>query len=246
MRDSGRSAGHKATSYRLAAVAALALLASACTLRAPTEPAPDADAAAPASVDRDSATAYRVDPERSRLVLRVYRAGPLARLGHNHVLATRELDGTIWYRDRQGRSAFRIGFPARSLTVDEPGLRREAGTGFEGEIAAEDIEGTRRNLLGERVLDAERHPRIAAELVAVSGEPPSLTLTASVTVRGRSAIVDFPVTLQISDDRLIAEGSTTVDHARLGLEPFSVMGGALSVAQEIGIDYRVEAERLRP
>jgi hypothetical protein len=37
-----------------------------------------------------------------------------------------------------------------------------------------------------------------------------------------------------------------VSHARLGLEPYSVMGGALSVAEEIEVVYHIEAERLRP
>ncbi|MEJ2603160.1 MAG: YceI family protein [Gammaproteobacteria bacterium] len=227
-------------------MAVLALLATACATRPPVEPESAGRPAAAASVDRESATTYRVDADASLLTLRTYRAGPLARLGHNHVLATRDLEGMIWYRDRAGRSAFRIGFAAESLSVDEPALRREAGPGFEGEIPAEDIEGTRRNMLGSGVLDAANHPRITAELVESAGRPPSLTLTVAVTVRDRTSLIEFPATVEARAERLIARGSTRVSHARLGLEPFSVMGGALSVADEIEVVYHIEAERLRP
>jgi polyisoprenoid-binding protein YceI len=225
-----------------AASAALVLLA-ACAGRAPVEPAPSADETTPATVDRASATEYRVDGAVSLLQLYVYRAGALARLGHNHVVASRDLEGTIWYRDRQGRSAFRISVPVAQLTVDEPALREAAGEDFPGEIPPEDIEGTRSNMLGEAVLAADAHPTITAELVAVEEAGDALTATAAVTIRGRRRLMEFPVQLDVQGERLVASGETTVTHAELGLQPFSVMGGALSVAEEIGVSYRIVARR---
>ncbi|WP_405233840.1 YceI family protein [Lentisalinibacter salinarum] len=229
-------------SAAVAATAALVLLA-ACAGRAPVEPAPTAEKSRAAEVDRATATEYRVDTEASLLQLYVYRAGPLARLGHNHVVASRDLQGTVWYRDRRGRSAFRISLPVARLTVDEPALREAAGDDFPGEIPPEDIEGTRRNMLGEAVLDAARHPELTAELVAVDRRGEALTATAALTIRGRRRLVDFPLQVRVDDDRLVATGETTVSHAALGLEPFSVMGGALSVAEDIGVRYRVVAHR---
>lgn len=226
-----------------ALVSTMALLLAACAGRMPVEPAAPADESRAADVDRTTATEYRVDSEASLLQLYVYRAGPLARLGHNHVVASRDLTGTVWYRDRQGRSAFRISLPVTELTVDEPGLREAAGNDFPGEIPREDVEGTRRNMLGEAVLDAARHPELSAELVAVEGSGDTLTMTAALTIRGRRRLVDFPVQLRTDGDRLVATGETTVSHAALGLEPFSVMGGALSVAEDIGVRYRVVARR---
>ena len=229
-------------SAAVAATAALVLLA-ACAGRAPVEPAPTAEKSRAAEVDRATATEYRVDTEASLLQLYVYRAGPLARLGHKHVVASRDLQGTVWYRDRRGRSAFRISLPVARLTVDEPALREAAGDDFPGEIPPEDIEGTRRNMLGEAVLDAARHPELTAELVAVDRRGEALTATAALTIRGRRRLVDFPLQVRVDDDRLVATGETTVSHAALGLEPFSVMGGALSVAEDIGVRYRVVARR---
>jgi len=237
----------RAALARAAVVAALvsttALLLAACAGRVPVEPAAPAEEIRAAEVDRATATEYRVDTAASLLQLYVYRAGPLARLGHNHVVASRDLTGAVWYRDRQGRSAFRISLPVAELTVDEAGLREAAGDDFPGEIPPDDVEGTRRNMLGEAVLDAARHPELTAELVAVEGSGETLTVTAALTIRGRRRLVDFPVRLSVEDDRLVATGETTVSHAALGLEPFSVMGGALSVAEDIGVRYRVVARR---
>jgi len=229
-------------SAAVAATAALVLLA-ACAGRAPVEPTPTAEKSRAAEVDRATATEYRIDTEASLLQLHVYRAGPLARLGHNHVVASRDLQGSIWYRDRQGRSGFRISLPVAELTVDEPALREAAGDDFPGEIPPEDVEATRRNMLGESVLDAARHPEIIAELVAVEGSGEALTVTVALTIRGRRRLVDFPVQLRVDEGRLVASAETTVSHAALGLEPFSVMGGALSVAEDIGVRYRVVARR---
>ncbi|HKL63952.1 MAG TPA: YceI family protein [Woeseiaceae bacterium] len=244
MAESDRSSADKATPrLRLAACVAAALLLAACAGRPAVEPAPTEQDTRAAAVDRATATVYRIDTDASLLQLFVYRAGALARLGHNHVIASRDLKGTVWYRDRRGRSALRISLPVAELTVDEPALREAAGEDFPGEIPPEDVEGTRRNLLGEAVLDAAAHPELTVELVSVAGEAETLTVTAAVTVRGQRRLVDFPVRLRRKDERLVATGETTVTHAQLGLQAFSVMGGALSVAPEIGVSYRIVARR---
>jgi len=248
MAESDRTTTRKATArsaVTAGVVAATALLLAACGGRAPVEPAPPAQETTVATADRATATEYRVDAQASLLQLYVYRAGALARLGHNHVIASRDLEGTIWYRDRQGRSAFRISLPVAALTVDEPALRDAAGEAFPGEIPPEDIEGTRRNMLGEAVLDAAAHPELSAELVATegNGDGDTLSVTAAVTVRGQRRVLEFPVRLRLEGRRLIATGETTVSHAELGLEPFSVMGGALSVAEDIEVTYRIVALR---
>ena len=129
------------------------------------------------------------------------------------------------------------------LTVDEPALREAAGEDFPGEIPAEDIEATRRNMLGEALLAADEHPTITAELVAVDEARETPTVTAAVTVRGQRRLVELPVQVRTDGERLVAAGETTVTHAELGLEPFSVMGGALSVAEEIGVSYRIVARQ---
>lgn len=224
---------------------ALPVLAAACALAAcrgaaPVAEPPPSGAPAP-TIDRSSALEYVVDTGASSLTILVYRAGALASFGHNHVIESRDLQGSVWLDDRRGRSAFELSLPTARLIIDDPAARRAAGEDFPGEIPAEDIEGTRGNMLGERLLKAESFPEILIRSDAVIADSARLDVPVTVVVKGESRRLRFPVTLERADGRLTATGETEVTHAELGLEPFSVMLGALSVAEEIRLRYHIEA-----
>ena len=84
---------------------------------------------------------FRVDAARSQVVIEVRRGGSLARLGHDHVVASHDVAGNI--APDEGRADFYVRLDA--LTVDEPDLRASAG--FDTQPDADDIAGTRRNML---------------------------------------------------------------------------------------------------
>src|SRR5438105_15314052 len=94
---------------------------------------------------------FRVDPVRSLAVMEVHRSGSLARLGHDHVIASHDIQGYVAPND--GRADLQV--PLHRLTVDEPELRAEAG--FDTQPSAAFIEGTRQNML-QKVLEIDRHP----------------------------------------------------------------------------------------
>ena len=54
--------------------------------------------------------------------------------------------------------------PVASLTVDEAELRAAQGVDFAADVPDSAREGTRRNMLGPAVLDAEHYPQIHAAL----------------------------------------------------------------------------------
>lgn len=64
-----------------------------------------------------------VDARRARLTLRVYRDGPLAVLGHDHVIAVQGLEGRVHRHAGPGRCALAVRFGVAALGVDEPALR---------------------------------------------------------------------------------------------------------------------------
>src|SRR6266852_3439961 len=102
---------------------------------------------------------FRVDSRESLVVIEVRRSGSLARLGHDHVVASHEVGGYV--APDEGRADLVVAL-AR-LAVDEPALRAEAG--FDTQPTESDIEGTRANML-EKVLEAEKFP---FALIGVSG-----------------------------------------------------------------------------
>src|SRR4051812_35268722 len=93
----------------------------------------------------------RVNPERSLVTIDVHRGGRLARLGHDHVVASHEVQGYVALEE--GRADLYVAL--ERLVVDEPALRAEAG--FDTQPSKEAIEGTGNNMLS-KVLEAERFP----------------------------------------------------------------------------------------
>ena len=191
----------------------------------------------------EDAALYEIDVERSDLHWLVYRAGALSRFGHDHVISVGEMTGTVLLHPDLEHSRFELEIPVEGLVVDDPQLRALEGEEFASEPSAEDIAGTRRNMLSEAVLDAERHPvlRITGTGPVVKGGSESLEVT--VEILGRSIPLTVPTTLRLDEETLEASGTFQLTHETLGMEPFSVMMGALQVAEELDFAYRVTARR---
>lgn len=185
---------------------------------------------------------YRIDPAASEIHILVYRAGPLSRLGHNHVIAVQDPEGEVLlHSDRLG-SSFELLVAVDGLTVDSPLLRERYGEAFASTPTEADIAGTRDNMLGPALLDAAAYPylRIAGQLVsAPDGDAVALEIAVKDTVVQRTV----PISLEIGEDSLTARGTLEIDHSALGLTPFSVMLGALRVAETMEIRFSLTARR---
>src|ERR1043165_6647803 len=75
------------------------------------DPAPAPVSAAPAG-----AREYQVVAADSLLQIMVFRGGAMARLGHNHVIASHQLAGTVYVTDDALRTRFDISFPVNDIT----------------------------------------------------------------------------------------------------------------------------------
>jgi len=186
--------------------------------------------------------AYRLDPLRSELRILVYRTGPLARFGHNHVLVSRDLAGEVRLvaPEALAGAAFEISLPVAGLAIDEQAARLEEGAEFATRPTAADIDGTRNTLLGARVLDAATFPTIRArgttELL-----PTGLAARARFEVRGRETELSVPLSVAVDGDTLTVSGRFSISQAALGLTPFSVALGTLSVRDELEVRFRIVA-----
>jgi hypothetical protein len=232
---------------RLAAVLLSALLAAACALIEPP-PAPVAKPAPPdlsAPFYRDAAArgeaVYAIDAHRSLAVMRVYRGGRLARFGHDHVVASRGLQGFALLARAAGESRADLYIPLDTLTVDEPALRAE--TGFETTPSAGDIEGTRRNML-DKVLEAERFPYALLRLRHATGERAAVTLAAEITLHGVTRTLPVAVELDTAAGELRALGSFSLNQTDFGMTPYSALGGALQVQDRVDVRFEIHARRL--
>ena len=183
---------------------------------------------------------FAVQPAESLLTIRVYRGGTLARMGHNHVVASHDLSGTVYVPADLTRAAFELHVPVARLTVDEAQLRAEAGPDFPPEVPESAKEGTRRNMLSEALLDAEHYPEIVlrAERVDVAG-PNELLAQVLLTVKGQTRPLTVPIHYELAADALTASGELSIKHSDLGLTPFSALMGAMQVQDEMRIRFRI-------
>ncbi len=188
---------------------------------------------------------YRIVPARSSLLLKVYRAGPLASLGHNHVIESRSVDGFIYLADDLTAARADLFVPVASFVVDDAAARAAAGPDFATQPTADDIEGTRANMLGPKLLDAEQFPFIVVHVAPMQVGPQSTQVQLELSVRGHTAAVPVDVVWRRNGDELTTQASFQVDHATLGLEPFSALGGLLRVAPQIDITVALVALVIR-
>jgi hypothetical protein len=185
-------------------------------------------------------TVYRIDPARSRLELKVYRAGPLASLGHNHVIDG-TLDGWLYLPDDRRAAQADLYVRVADLVVDAPASRRAAGEKFATTPSAQDIAGTRANMLGDQLLQAGQFPFLIAHVVPRQVDADSAELTLALTVRDHTAHIPVIAAWHRHGDEITADATFSVTHSMLGLEPFSTLGGALRVDQTIDAQVAVVA-----
>ena len=242
---------------QLLGAALLAVLLAGCPLRprAPAAP-PLAAAETPAP---HAGVPYDIVADESLLTIRVYRGGTLASAGHNHLIASHALTGTIYVPADITRTSFEAHIPVAAFTVDEAALRaQEHSADFPPEVPDAAREGTRRNMLGEALLDSERNPQIVLRALRLesAGQPAASTgseagseasearavlARVQTTVRGEVRTISVPVRYQFTAGALIASGEAPLRQSDIGLTPFSALLGALQVQDEMRVRFRIVA-----
>ncbi len=225
-------------------VAALVVSFTACV--APSRPENSTTAPEPAApaAPTHAAAATIFEIVSADISVQVYRAGPLAELGHNHVIASTNLTGRIELREPLSDSTLKLALPLETLTVDEPARRAAAGEGFPDNLTESDRDGTRRNMLGPSLLDAGRFPLLELTSLGVEVDAGRLTVRCRVNVAGGEGELVVPVMVSTNGDELAAHGTFTVTHAELGLAPFAAAMGALRVRDDMHISYQLVARKV--
>ncbi len=219
-------------------LATLVAVLAACAAPPPAPPPP-----APPAAPTVSGPYETWEVTSSSLAVGVYREGPMARLGHNHLITSSGLAGRIELREPLAQSGFALELPLASLVVDDPAARAVAGPDFAAAVPEADRAGTAQNLLGPRVLDASLQPVLRLSADALEGGPREYLARVRIALRGEERVVAVPVTLEQDGAMLRVHAEAVLRHADFGLVPFTVARGVLSVRDHIAIDCRLEARR---
>jgi hypothetical protein len=184
---------------------------------------------------------YRIDGGHSEIRLLVYRAGPMSKFGHNHVMVNGAVTGWVATTAGVQGAALSLRVPVADFVVDDAEARAAEGSDFSEEVTSEARDGTRRNMLSEACLDGVRHPSItltSRSVTMVEGKP---VATLAVNVAGHESTLVVPFLLTTSPDRVSGSGTFVLHQSDLGLAPFSILLGALQVQNDITVKFNLVA-----
>lgn len=220
------------------------LLCAACQTITPTGKQPAVPALAPAPpLPVEGSTHFRIDPGKSVLRILVYRGGPLAEFGHNHVIEAGGLEGDVYLMPDLRASGFRFRIPVAGLVVDPDAARQEEGKDFATQPSPQAIAGTRENMLGAKVLDAANYPEIVVRSLGMTGPAWAPDMTVRITLHGVSRDMTVPVAMNRDGNSLVVTGTADLLQTDFGMTPFSVMGGGLRVEDKVRVRFHIVAAK---
>ncbi|HEY9033318.1 MAG TPA: YceI family protein, partial [Pseudomonadales bacterium] len=126
--------------------------------------------------------------------------------------------------------------PLGRLTVDEPALR--AAAGYASPLSAEAIEGTRQNMLN-KVLEAEQFPFALIQVRRSNSNTDILQV--AITLHGKQQTFETPAMIETLADGLKISGELQFRQSDFGITPFSILGGALQVQDQVHLRFSIVA-----
>lgn len=219
-----------------------------CATRQPVLPAPGSAPAAPLFPSPRVGHPFDVVPAQSHLIVLVYRAGPLAALGHNHVIACKCITGTVYLQPDRLRASFDLRVAVGQFTVDDPALRAaEHSADFPPDVTPSARQGTRHNMLSPALLNAARFPDVTLRSAGLrhssGGRPDDLIADVRVEADGQVHSLSVPVRYRIEADEIVVTSRFPLKLTDLGLTPFSALGGALRVRDGMKVRLELVARR---
>jgi hypothetical protein len=212
-------------------IGVLALLLAACGVPRTRHTTPQNPAVSPATPNLSlPGRLYRIDESRSELRILIYRAGPLARLGHNHVIINRSIRGVVNLADAAAESVFSMEVPVAGFVVDDAQARSEEGEDFAAAVPDDAKSGTLRNMLSKAVLVGDEFPVITVKSIAVAR---STGATGTAGTPGTQSTSGTPAVL-----RAVAQSTSGAPAAPRAVAQSASDGGALTVTVAINVAGR--------
>jgi polyisoprenoid-binding protein YceI len=160
---------------------------------------------------------YRIGPDNSKVMVKTFRQGMAAAIGHDLTLEPARWSGEITVE------ATSVSVTAR---IEVASLEVTNATGGAKPLSDGDRRQIHTNLI--KTLDADRHREIT-----FSGETSSPDhLTGTLDLAGASR----PITLAVKVDGYGALATATIRQGDFGIKPFSAFFGALKLKDEVELE----------
>ena len=186
---------------------------------------------------------YSVDAARSDVRFLVYKAGPLAFIGYNHVVRAHGIQGDVYLAPDFAASSFSLVMPVKDFGVDAPEERAVEGPDFAPKPSPQAVAGTVEHMLGPEELDVEHYPEVRIQSVSLTGPDWGPDVTLRITLHGTARDLTVPFALSHQGDDLVATGSFEILQSEFGIKPHGVLGGGLQVGDRVRVRFRIVARK---
>jgi polyisoprenoid-binding protein YceI len=171
-----------------------------------------------------SAQQRAIDSGKSVMTVRVYKAGVLGALGHDHEIAAPIAAGTV------DPTAHRVELHVQAGALE---VRDQ-------KVSDKDRAEIQATMLGPEVLDAKKHAEIAFRSTeAESMGEGSWKVAGNLTLHGQTRAV----TVEVREASGHYVGACRFKQTEFGIKPIKVAGGSIRVKDEIRIDFDIQLAR---
>jgi polyisoprenoid-binding protein YceI len=171
-----------------------------------------------------SAEQRAIDTGKSVMTVRVYKAGFLSALGHDHQIAAPIASGAV------DNSARQVELHANAAALQ---VRDQKVSGADGA----EIE---RTMLGPEVLDSGRFPEIVFRSTGTEPTGPgSWRVQGNLTLHGQTR----PVEVEVRETGGHYVGNARFKQSEFDIKPVKVAGGSIRVKDEVRIEFDIQLVR---
>jgi polyisoprenoid-binding protein YceI len=167
---------------------------------------------------RNASAQTAIDPQKSSIIVRVFKAGVFSAFGHEHEISAPIQQGSF----TENPASVELTVDARRMRVMDKGISEKDRT---------DIQQT---MLGPKVLDSERFPEIRFRSSGVErlGEG-KWTVLGDLTIHGETR----PVKVCAEGGNGHYRATAELKQKDFGITPVAVGGGAVKVKNELRIEF---------
>ncbi|MCV7384731.1 YceI family protein [Mycolicibacter longobardus] len=180
---------------------------------------------------------WRLDPSHGRMLIGTDVAGRAAKMGHRLTIEMERWQATVaWSGDRP---------TAVNLTVEVDSLQVLNGEGGLTPLTAPEKTLIRGNAL--KCLDSKKHGIIRFGCNDIEATDDGYRLTGDLEIRGKAKQHVIEVRVTGNGDSWQVDGSTVVRHSDFGVRRYSMLMGAMQVADEVTVSLSgtVSADEIR-
>ena len=169
---------------------------------------------------RNASAQTAIDPQKSSITVRVFKAGVFSAFGHEHEISAPTQQGSF----TENPASVEITVDARRMRVMDKG------------ISEKDRADIQQTMLGPKVLDSEKFPtiRFRSTRVELLGEG-KWSLLGDLTIHGETR----PVKVRVEGANGRYHGTAELKQKDFGITPVTVGGGAVKVKNELRIEFDI-------